>query len=127
MRLRTFYDTQLDDYRAHLVPEVPLFGSRSENELISARADAVAIVDGAPKAAFDWKSDVDPDANIREAYRLQLLEYLSLSGAPTGAIVYMSRDPVEFDRVSLPTGWSSPSSPNSGPSRTGSPAEPVGK
>jgi hypothetical protein len=31
------------------VPEVPLFGSRSENELISARADAVAIVDGAPK------------------------------------------------------------------------------
>ena len=39
--------------------------------------------------------------NCRAAYRSQLLEYLTLCGAPTGAIVYMSRDAVEFDYVSL--------------------------
>jgi hypothetical protein len=81
-------------------------------------------VNGVPTAAFDWKSDADPDTNIREAYHLQLLEYLSLCGAPTGAIVYMSRDPVEFDWVSLPPG-SSPAL-RSGPSGTGSFAKAAG-
>jgi CRISPR-associated exonuclease Cas4 len=123
--LRTFYHIQLDDYRAHLVPEIPLFGMRSENELVSARADAIAIVNGVPAAAFDWKSDADPGANLREAYRLQLLDYLSLCGAPTGAIVYMSRDPVEFDCVSLPPGWCPPRFPGPWTSRIGSLAEPV--
>ncbi len=99
--LRTFNDPRLDSYRRDLVPEFPLFGMRSKTELVSARADAIAIVDGVPAIAFDWKSDIDPDTNIREAYRLQLLEYLSLCGASTGAIVYMSCDPVEFDYVSL--------------------------
>jgi CRISPR-associated exonuclease Cas4 len=102
--LRTFDNPQLDSYRAHLVPEVPLFGTRSRYELISARADAIAILDGVPTAAFDWKSDIDPDANTRLTHRLQLLEYLHLCGALTGAIVYMSRDPVEFDYVALPPG-----------------------
>jgi CRISPR-associated exonuclease Cas4 len=122
--LRTFDDTQLDNYRAHIVPEIPLYGTRSDHELVSARADAIAIVNGVPTAAFDWKSDADPDTNIREAYHLQLLEYLSLCGAPTGAIVYMSRDPVEFDWVSLPPG-SSPAR-RSGPSGTGSFAKAAG-
>jgi CRISPR-associated exonuclease Cas4 len=120
--LRTFGDAQLDRYRAHLVPEYPLFGARSENELVSARADSVAIVNGVPTAAFDWKSDVDPDANMREAYRAQLLEYLSLCGAPTGAVVYMSRDPVEFDYVFLPAGG--PPASGLGPSGSVPLAEP---
>jgi hypothetical protein len=96
--LRTFNATQLDNCRADLVPEFPLlFGMRSKTELVLARADAIAIVEGRPTAAFDW----NPDANVREAYRLQLLEYLALCGALTGAVVYMSRDPVEFDYVSF--------------------------
>jgi CRISPR-associated exonuclease Cas4 len=98
---RTFMDPQLDNYRANLVPEFPLFGMHAASDLISARADAVAIADGIPKAAFEWKSDVDPDSRVHHMYRSQLLEYLSLCGASIGAIVYMSCDPVNFDYVFL--------------------------
>jgi ATP-dependent exoDNAse (exonuclease V) beta subunit len=99
--IRTFQDRRLDAYRAHLVPEFPLYGTRTDSELTSARADALALCDGLPTAVFDWKSDINPDGRLRDVHRSQLLEYLALCKAPIGAIIYMSRNPIEFDFVIL--------------------------
>jgi CRISPR-associated exonuclease Cas4 len=54
--LRTFSHEKLKPYIAKMVPEIPLYGARSDTVLISARADAIAFEGGAPVAVFDWKS-----------------------------------------------------------------------
>jgi CRISPR-associated exonuclease Cas4 len=88
--LRTFSHKKLEPYIAMLVPEIPLFGARSDTVLVSARADAIAFEGGIPVAAFDWKSDVAPTPDDQDAYASQLLEYLELIGADKGAVVYMT-------------------------------------
>jgi ATP-dependent exoDNAse (exonuclease V) beta subunit len=88
--LRTYWHEELAPYRDRLVSELPLFGVRSENILVAARADAVALDGDVAIAAFDWKSNVNPTAKDRAEHQSQLLEYLALIGAPTGAVVYMT-------------------------------------
>ena len=94
--LRTFSHEKLQPYIAKLVPEIPLFGARSDTVLVSARADAIAFEAGVPVAAFDWKSDVAPTPDDHDAYASQLLEYLELIGAETGAVVYMTSGDVQW-------------------------------
>jgi hypothetical protein len=43
---------------------------------------------------IDWKSDIRPSAATHADYTSQLAEYLEVTGAPRGAIVYMSLDRV---------------------------------
>ena len=74
--LRTFSHDELMPYIATMVPEIPLFGARSDTVLVSARADAIAFEAGVAVAAFDWKSDVAPTPDDHDAYASQLLEYL---------------------------------------------------
>jgi CRISPR-associated exonuclease Cas4 len=94
--LRTLTHEELKPYIAKLVPEIPLFGARSDTVLVSARADAIAFESGVPVAAFDWKSDVAPTPDDHEAYASQLLEYLELIGARNGAVVYMTSGDVRW-------------------------------
>jgi CRISPR-associated exonuclease Cas4 len=94
--LRTFSHEKLKPYIAKLVPEIPLFGARSDTVLVSARADAIAFESGVPVAAFDWKSDVAPTPDNHQAYASQLLEYLELIGAQKGAVVYMTSGDVRW-------------------------------
>jgi ATP-dependent exoDNAse (exonuclease V) beta subunit len=94
--LRTFSHEKLKPYIAKLVPEIPLFGARSDKVLVSARADAIAFEAGVPIAAFDWKSDVAPTLGDHDAYASQLLEYLELIGAEKGAVVYMTSGDVRW-------------------------------
>jgi hypothetical protein len=89
--LRTFSHEALAPFRNKLVAEVPLYGSKSENVLISARADAIALDADISLAAFDWKSDVDPTDAVRRGHKGQLAQYLQLMGAPIGAVVYMTK------------------------------------
>jgi CRISPR-associated exonuclease Cas4 len=98
--LATFQHNELRGYIDKLVPEFPLYGARSEDLLVSARADAVATENGKPIAVFDWKSDVSPSAADRQAYDGQLLQYLELIWAPKGAVVYMTTREVRW--VHLP-------------------------
>jgi CRISPR-associated exonuclease Cas4 len=49
--LRTFSHDKLKPFIAKLVPEIPLFGARSDTVLVSARADAIAFEAGVPVAA----------------------------------------------------------------------------
>lgn len=89
--LRTFTHAELEPYRTGLVAEVPLYGARSANSLISARADAIAVDGrGAVSAGFDWKSDVAPTDATRRQHKGQLAQYLRLIGAPLGAVVYLT-------------------------------------
>jgi hypothetical protein len=83
-------------YIAKLIPEIPLFGARSDTVLVSARADAIAFEAGVPVAAFDWKSDVAPAKGDHDAYASQLLEYLELIGAAKGAVVYMTTGEIRW-------------------------------
>jgi CRISPR-associated exonuclease Cas4 len=94
--LRTFSHEKLKPYIAKLVPEIPLFGARSDTVLVSARADAIAFEGGVPVAAFDWKSDVAPTPDDHDAYASQLLEYLELIRAQKGAVVYMTSGDVRW-------------------------------
>jgi CRISPR-associated exonuclease Cas4 len=96
--LRTFSHDELMPYIARLVPEVPLFGARSDTVLVSARADAIAFEAGVAVAAFDWKSDVAPTKDDYDGYASQLLEYLELSGAEKGAVVYMTSGEIRWVR-----------------------------
>ncbi len=94
--LRTFTHDELKPYIEKLVPEIPLYGARSEMVLTAARADAIAFEAGVPTAVFDWKSDVSPTAENHTAYVSQLLEYLALTGVKTGAVVYMTSGEVRW-------------------------------
>ena len=80
---------QIAYLRAHLVPEIAIWG-HDELGLIAGRADALAITEDRVDAAIDWKSDVNPTPAVREAHVQQLHDYLSATGAARGAIVYLT-------------------------------------
>ncbi len=94
--LRIFSHEELAPYIPKLVPEIPLYGARSDTVLVSARADAIAFEAGVPVAAFDWKSDIAPTPDDHDAYASQLLEYLELIGVEKGAVVYMTTADVRW-------------------------------
>lgn len=88
--LVTFTHRELTPFRRYLVAEYPLYGVRSANLMISARADAVAFKGDRAVGAFDWKSDVAPSEATRKKHKRQLAEYLQLIDAPLGAVIYMT-------------------------------------
>jgi CRISPR-associated exonuclease Cas4 len=94
--LRTYSHNELQPYLTKLVPEMPLYGARSDTILVSARSDAIALDEGVPFAVFDWKSDIAPTQGDRDTYASQLLEYLDLVGAEKGAVVYMTSGEVRW-------------------------------
>jgi len=94
--LKTFRHKDLVSWIDKLVPEFPLYGSRSNTELVSARADAIAIENGKATIALDWKSDIAPSASDRKAYKGQLLQYLALVGVSQGAVVYMTGQEIDW-------------------------------
>lgn len=94
--LRTLSHEELQPYLAKLIPEIPIYGARSDTILVSARADAIAFEAGVPVVAFDWKSDIAPTPDDHNAYASQLLEYLNLIDAEKGAVVYMTSGDVRW-------------------------------
>ncbi|HEV7417730.1 MAG TPA: UvrD-helicase domain-containing protein [Tianweitania sediminis] len=80
---------QVVDLRPHLVPELAIW-SHDQVGLLAGRADALAIIEGHVEAAIDWKSDVNPTPAVRQAHVQQLHQYLSATGAPRGAVVYLT-------------------------------------
>ena len=97
--LQTLWLPELATHRDRLVPEVPIYGAASKNideELIAGRADAIGYLDDGSKVVFDWKSDVAPKDAERGAYARQLGQYLHVTGAQRGAIVYMTSDHIDW-------------------------------
>jgi ATP-dependent exoDNAse (exonuclease V) beta subunit len=88
--LRTLSLPGVVERRHQLVPEVPVWARLPDNAFLAGRADAIEVENGKIAAVFDWKSDVQPSQNERATHVGQLRAYLEATGAPRGALVYMS-------------------------------------
>jgi exodeoxyribonuclease-5/CRISPR-associated exonuclease Cas4 len=86
---RTLALPELAPFLGRLVPEIPLWEARPPAYL-AGRADAVVIDGDRIVLVVDWKSDVSPAPNSQAAHAGQLRDYLRVTGAQRGAIVYMS-------------------------------------
>jgi CRISPR-associated exonuclease Cas4 len=75
--------------RPFLVPEMAVWATGGV-DLVAGRADALAIRDGKIGVAIDWKSDVNPTPTVRKSYAGQLRDYLDATGAPRGALVFLT-------------------------------------
>ena len=79
--------------RERLTAEWPVYAlleGRSNRSALAGRIDAIAYAGDRAEVVVDWKSDVDPsDVDIR-LHAGQLEEYLRATGAPRGALVYMT-------------------------------------
>ena len=86
--------------RSHLVQEVTVFGEivvQGSARPLAGRADAVMLdSEGAIALVVDWKSDVAPEANSIRTHEGQLAFYLSATGAPRGALVYLTPGTVRW-------------------------------
>lgn len=87
--MRTLALPELAPYLGRLIPEIPLWEARPPAYL-AGRADAVVIEEDRILLVVDWKSDVNPAPNSHAAHAVQLRDYLRVTGAERGAIVYMS-------------------------------------
>ena len=80
--------------RAHLMPEVPVYGAASagnEEQVTIGIADAIASdAQGAPRVVIDWKSDVDPSPETLRHYCDQVRAYLDVTGAERGLVVALT-------------------------------------
>ena len=87
--LRTYQLPELEPILASLVPELPLW-SAAPPRYLAGRADAVATDGDGMSVVVDWKSDVKPTSLMHSAHAAQLRDYLRVTGASRGALVYMS-------------------------------------
>ena len=90
---RTLQLPDIAALRERLVAEWPVYAlleGRSNRSALAGRIDAIAYAGDRAEVVVDWKSDVDPsDADIR-LHAGQLEDYLRATGAPRGALVYMT-------------------------------------
>jgi exodeoxyribonuclease-5/CRISPR-associated exonuclease Cas4 len=93
--LRTFGLPELTPFISRLVPEMPLWAA-SPPRFLAGRADAVVVEADRVELVVDWKSDVNPDAAAQGAHAAQLRDYLEVTGAERGAVVYMSSGQVSW-------------------------------
>jgi ATP-dependent exoDNAse (exonuclease V) beta subunit len=93
--LRTLHFPEIDALRPSLLAETTVWAAM-DGSYLAGRADAISVVDGQVQAVLDWKGDIAPAAGDRAGYRGQLAEYLTATGAPRGALVYMSLGEVEW-------------------------------
>jgi exodeoxyribonuclease-5 len=76
-----------------LVPEVGTSGSKREGNveiLTMGMSDAIAFAHGNADIVVDWKGDLRPTAQTVSMYRAQLGDYMKMTGARRGLIVFMS-------------------------------------
>ena len=69
--------------------EVPVWNSDGAT-LLAGRVDALILHEAMVLGVLDWKSDLKPSPEIKSHYVSQLSEYLAVSGAGAGALVFMT-------------------------------------
>ena len=72
-----------------LEAEVPVWNADG-TMLLAGRADALILREGRVLGVLDWKSDVNPSPKVKSDYIAQLDEYVSVTGAIAGALVFMT-------------------------------------
>jgi hypothetical protein len=93
--MRTLQFPEIAALRPSLQAETAIWAA-SDGTYLAGRVDAVSVVGGEVQAVLDWKGDVAPSVLDRAGYRGQLAEYLAATGAPRGALVYMSLGQIEW-------------------------------
>jgi ATP-dependent exoDNAse (exonuclease V) beta subunit len=89
--LRTLRLPEIAALRGRLVPEWPVYANdETRREALAGRIDAIAYDGDRPEVVVDWKSDVDPSAKDMRDHAGQLQDYLRVTSAPRGALVYMT-------------------------------------
>ena len=90
---RTLQLPDIAALRGRLIAEWPVYALLEDGSNWSAlagRIDAVAYAGDRAEVVVDWKSDVDPSDSEIRLHTGQLEEYLRATGAPRGALVYMT-------------------------------------
>jgi len=85
--------------RHRLLPEMTVFSAETMREgtiYVGGVVDALAL-DGDKNVdvVVDWKSDVDPTAEVVELYRQQVRDYLAATGAKSGLLAFVTSGRVE--------------------------------
>ncbi|MDB5577511.1 MAG: UvrD/REP helicase [Bradyrhizobium sp.] len=92
--LRTLALPEIAALRPRLRAELPIYAMIGDERIcdpMAGRADAVALADdGSIEIVIDWKSDVAPAPAQLADHVEQLRLYLAATGAPRGALVYMT-------------------------------------
>lgn len=77
--------------RPRLLPELPVYAfdiTTGWENVIFGIADAVALdASGKPHKIVDWKSDINPSAEVIEHYKAQVRSYLHMTDIKNGLIV----------------------------------------
>jgi CRISPR-associated exonuclease Cas4 len=97
--IRTLAMPDIARLRSRLVPEFPLYGLHSAEQVLvplAGRADAVLLENGRPSIVLDWKSDIAPKQEDVDDHAIQLRDYLNVTGASRGGLVYMTPGVVQW-------------------------------
>lgn len=90
---RTLQLPQIVELRPHLISELPVYGLIQGNPkpiALAGRVDAAVVVAGRIDAVLDWKSDVAPTEDDIRNHAGQIQDYLRVTGAASGVLVYMT-------------------------------------
>jgi hypothetical protein len=67
-----------------------MLGNAVTPTALAGRIDAVLLDADKPSVVLDWKSDIAPTDEEVRIHAGQLQDYLRATGAPRGALVYMT-------------------------------------
>ena|SRR5258708_2714935 len=90
---RTLQLQEVAALRPGLVPEWPVYampGNAASPTALAGRVDAAVLEDGQASVLLDWKSDIAPTDEQVRLHAGQLQDYLRVTGAPRGALIYMT-------------------------------------
>jgi hypothetical protein len=87
--LETYRLPELAPFVRDLVPEFSLW-SADPPHYVAGRADAASVTGEGVSLVVDWKSDTDHRLPDHPVHAAQLRDYLRVTGAKKGALVYMS-------------------------------------
>jgi len=92
--VRTLALPEITELRPTLAPEFPVYSSMAVEGVEQATAgiaDAISFgPDGTPQVIIDWKSDVQPTPETINHYRVQVRNYLEMTGTKRGLIVLIT-------------------------------------
>ena len=92
--VKTLGLAEIQALRPNLLAEFPVYSAHQAEGHESASygiVDALTLTpEGNPQVVVDWKSDVAPDQQMMEHYRMQVRAYLDMTGAARGLIVMMT-------------------------------------
>ena len=91
---RTLKLSEIKKLRSKLLAEFPVYsahaGDGKETAMVGIVDALTLTAEGLPAVIVDWKSDVNPDPQTIEHYRVQVRSYLEMTGADRGLIVLMT-------------------------------------